>query len=81
MSAALTESQFRRLKQDVEDAKSEAERSRGAYDQLLHQLKEEFGCASVKDAKTLLSKLEAKAEKAEKEFQTALAGYERKWKT
>ncbi len=80
MSSPLTESQFRRLKQDVEDAKSESERSRGAYEQLLRQLKEEFDCTSVKDAKVLLTKLEAKAEKAEKEFQTALAEYERKWK-
>lgn len=76
----LTESQYRRLKQDVEDAKSEAERSRGAHEQLVKRLKEEFGCDTVKEGKAKLKQLEAEAKQAEKEFQAAVKEYEKKWK-
>lgn len=71
---------FRRLKKEVDDAAAEAQRSKGALDQLTSQLESGYGCKSVKEATALLEKLEAQAEEAQKKFQRALKEYERKWK-
>jgi predicted nucleic acid-binding Zn-ribbon protein len=77
--AEITEQAFRQLKREVEDAKAEADRAQGALDQLLVRLKEEFECDSLKDAKTLLTELHAKMEKAQSEFDKAFRDYQTKW--
>lgn len=71
---------FRRLKREVDNATAEAQRAKGALDQLTSQLEDEYGCRSVKEATVLLEKLEAQAEEAQRKFQKALKDYERKWK-
>lgn len=76
----ITEREFKTLKQEVEDAKGEAERAKGALDQLMSQLKSEFECEDLKQAKTLLDTLTAKKEKAEREFEREMAAYQKKWK-
>lgn len=76
----ITEREFKTLKQEVEDAKGEAERAKGALDQLMSQLKSEFECEDLKQAKTLLDTLTVKKEKAEREFEREMAAYQKKWK-
>jgi len=71
---------FRKLKKEVDDATAEAQRSKGALDQLTSQLESEYGCGNVKEATALLEKLESQADEAQKKFQRALKEYERKWK-
>lgn len=75
-----TENIFRRLKKEVDDATAEAQRAKGALDQMTSQLESEYGCKSPKEATALLAKLESQAEEAQKKFQRALKEYERKWK-
>lgn len=74
------EDTFRRLKKEVDNATAEAQRAKGAFDQLTKQLEGEFECNSLKEAEALLAKLEAQADKAKKEFERQLRDYERKWK-
>lgn len=76
----ITEEQFRRLKREVEDAKSESDQAQGALKQLMKRLVDEFGCSSAAAAKDELAKLERKEKKAREEFETAVAAYEEKWK-
>jgi len=76
----LTEEKYRRLKQEVENTKAEADRAQGALDQLLVRLKDEFDCKDLKEARTKLVELETKKEKAEIAFSKALTDYEKKWK-
>lgn len=71
---------FRKLKKEVENAAAEAQRAKGAYDQLTSQLVNEFECSNLKEAEALLAKLEAEAEKSEKQFRKCLNEYEKKWK-
>ena len=71
---------FRRLKKEVDDATAEAQRAKGALDQLASQLKDEYDCNNIKEATALLEEFEGKAEEAQKKFQRALKEYERKWK-
>jgi len=80
MNNTITEETYRRLKREVDDAKSEAERAKGALTQLMKQLKEEFECSDLKEAKALLTELEEKRDKAQKKFERALEEYEQKWK-
>jgi hypothetical protein len=80
MSAELTEEKYRRLKQEVEDTKAEADRAQGALDQLLSRLKDEFGCRNLKEAKAKLAELEEKKKKAESVFEKISKDYEERWK-
>jgi DNA repair ATPase RecN len=80
MSNEITEEKYRKLKQQVEETKAEADRAQGALDQLLSRLKEEFDCSSLKEAKAKLAELESKKKKAESVFEKVLADYEEKWK-
>jgi len=77
---AITEKEYRQLKQEVEDAKAASQRARGQMDQLLARLKEEHGCASVDAARTLLEKKKKELERLNKTFREEMVEYERKWK-
>lgn len=76
---ALTEKKYRQLKDDVENAKSEAARARGAQDQLMQRLKGDFGCSTLKEAEAKLEELQKESASLEKKFNKALADYEEKW--
>lgn len=76
----MNELAFKRLRQQVEEAKAEAERAQGARDQLTKRLKEEFNCTDVKAARTLLSTLQVQYREKEKELEKGLTAYEKKWK-
>ena len=80
MSIEITEEKYRKLKQEVEDTKAEADRAQGALDQLLTRLKDEFACSNLKEAKARLVELKAKKEQAETTFEKVMADYEEKWK-
>lgn len=76
----LSEDSYRKLKQEVEFAKDEANRSKGALDQLKERLKSDFDCDTLEEAEDKLKSLEKKLSKAEKAFEEALEDYEKKWK-
>ena len=71
---------YRRLKREVEEATAEAERAKGALDQLMDQMKKDFGCSNAAEAKTLLKSLSDQRDKANAKFEKALKEYEAKWK-
>ena len=75
-----TEDIFRKLKKEVENTAAEAQRAKGALDQLNEQLLKEFKCSDLKEATALLAKLEAQADKAKEQFERQLRDYEKKWK-
>jgi len=80
MSEIISEDTYRRLKRDVENAKTEAEQAKGALTQITIQLKDEFGVSNLKEAKEALAELEAKRDKAKEKFDAALKDYQKKWK-
>jgi len=79
MSNAITEKQYNALKAEVADAKKKADRAQGALDATVKRLKEDFGCKSVKEAKTKLEALELAALNAEKAFEAAFNKYQDEW--
>ena len=76
----ISEKEFRQLKDEVEQAKSDADKAKGALDQLMSQLKEEFDCDNLEEAKTLLKDFEKKRSKAAEEFEREMKTYQKKWK-
>lgn len=72
--------EFTKLKQQVELLKREESRAQGALSQLQSQLKKEFGCKTIKEAKLLKAKLERELEKAEKDYEVASKQFRKKWK-
>lgn len=67
------------LKERVNRLQREADKSQGALERILAQLKEEFGCDSLEKAGELLSHLESKERRTRKKFERVLAKFERDW--
>lgn len=68
------------LKDRVSKAQEEAAQATGALDQITERLEQEFNCSTIEEAESFLKKLEKKAEKENKEFETALEEFEDEWK-
>lgn len=69
--------EYTRLKDAVNDKQVALERARGAFDQGVKQLKEDFGCDTVEEAKELLATLEKKEAAAQIAFTEKLAEYQK----
>ena len=70
---------YMNLKKRVEQAQQEANRAEGALEQVMKQLKEEFGCITLEDAKKKLKSLEKQEQKARTDFEEAMEEFEEKW--
>lgn len=75
-----TEDQFRQLKKKVEDIRAEAERAKGAMNQIKADLMREFQCETLKAAKRKLEEIRAKHAAAETKLEKMMSDYESKWK-
>lgn len=64
----------------ADEIKKRYEREKGYVQGLMFQLKKEFGCNNVEQAKELLSQLEEKLKLVEEEYQTLYERFEKKWK-
>ena len=70
---------YLRLKERVETAQQEADQAEGAEKEVMKQIKDEFGCNTLNDAKRTL-KQERKKEAASKEkFDDAFEQFEEDW--
>jgi predicted transcriptional regulator len=67
------------LKKKSEAAQKKADEAKGAYDQVMKRLKEDFGCTTLAEAKKKLKSLQNKEQKLTKEFDAAVDTYEEKW--
>lgn len=71
---------FADLKQKAERLQTEIDRSAGARQQLLKQLKDEFDCDSLKEAKVLLKQLQKQEADAEEKFAEDMERFEKEYK-
>lgn len=67
------------LQQKLKTFQREADRAAGELQQLKKQLKEEFGCDSVKEAKEKLTSLQIQEDKLTKQFESDLARFEEQY--
>jgi len=67
------------LKKRVESAQQQADQAEGALGEIMGQIKEEFGCTSLKLAKIKLKQLEKARDISKKEFDDAVEKFEEDW--
>jgi len=67
------------LKRRVESAQQKADQADGAQKEIMKQLKREFGCDTLAEAKKKLRQLEKQESVSKKAFDDALAEFEEKW--
>jgi len=67
------------LKRRVESAQQKADQADGAQKEIMKQLKREFGCDTLAEAKKKLKQLEKQELVSKKAFDDALAEFEEKW--
>jgi hypothetical protein len=70
---------YTKLKTQVEALKRERERARGARDELMRRLEEEFGSKTLRAARKLVRQAKRDWEAADKAFTKALADFEEEW--
>ena len=70
---------YNELKEKVEDIQKKADRAQGNLDQIMKQLKNDFDCDDLEEAKAILDKLEKELEETESEFDEAISEFEEKW--
>lgn len=70
---------YERLKQIAENAQREADRSAGVLEMLKTKIKDEYGVASMSEAKALLKKLKKQQEEAENEYEQRYAEFVEKY--
>ena len=74
-----TLAKYIKWKERVEAAQEKATKAEGALGEVKKRLKKEFGCSSIKEAKTKLAQLEKQKEQAEKKFNKELKTFKEKW--
>ena len=67
---------YQKLQTRVTEQQRETDKAQGALEELKRQLKKEFGCDNVREAKTLLAELEQEQEEAERAFTVAMEEFE-----
>lgn len=67
------------LKDKAEELRRQRDEASGALNELKNRLKAEFGCATLDEASKLLAKLQKQEKEMGREFEAALAAFERKW--
>lgn len=77
MSDPLEE--FQRLKSRIAEKQREADKAQGALDEIMKQLKEDFGCDSLEEAREMLNRLEAKEQALAAKFIKRLRAYKKKF--
>jgi len=70
---------YLKLKKKVELAQTEADQAEGALGEVMKQLKKDFSCSTLKEAKQKLKKLEKQKTSSKEEFEEALEKFEEDW--
>lgn len=70
---------YMQVKRRVEQAQQDADKSEGALEQVMRELKSKFGCVTLDDAKKKLKLLQKREVSAGKEFDDAVEEFEEVW--
>ena len=68
-------SKYLKLKKQADKAKQLSDKTAGAYEQVLKQLKTDFNCSSLEEAQVLLKKMKKQKKKLVKAFDEAVEAY------
>lgn len=68
--------EFNELKEQIDDLRRRKDKAAGAKGQLLKELKQQFGCSTVQEAKKHLRKLKADKSNLQERFEKAMVAFE-----
>ncbi len=71
--------EYTELKRKTEEAQQNADKAEGALEQVMKQLKDDFDCSTLTEAKKKLKQLQKQEEKITTEFEEAIESFEEKW--
>ena len=77
--AEVSEKEYKRLKRQAEEAKTEHDRAQGQLEAAMERLEEEFECTTLKEADKLQKQLDKEAAEAEAEYEAARDEFEEQW--
>lgn len=67
------------LKKKVESAQQKADQAEGGLSEVMKQLKHEFGCNTLNEAKRKLKQMESQEADSKERFDAALEKFEEDW--
>jgi len=70
---------FNQMKQQVEELQRRIHQAEGSQSQIMSRLEEEFGCSTLKAAKTEITRLRKQESLLAKEFEAAEEDFEKEW--
>jgi len=73
----MTARELEQLKQQIEQARTDRDQTQGAITQLMKQLKEEFGCKTVEEAREKLKELQKELDTLSEKMDKKTAELER----
>ncbi len=71
--------EYIKLKKQVETAQQKVSQAEGALGEIMKQLKKEFGCDTLKEAKRKLKQLKKQEADSKEKFEDAIVEYKEKW--
>jgi hypothetical protein len=71
---------FDRMKREEAKLRSQVDKAKGALQQILKRLKEEFGCETVEEGEKLLKKLTAERDAKAEKYLAERKRFKSKWK-
>jgi len=71
--------EYLRLKEKVESAQQEADQAEGAEKEVMKQIKGEFGCSTLNDAKRMLKQKRKQEADSKEKFDAAFERFEEDW--
>jgi vacuolar-type H+-ATPase subunit D/Vma8 len=75
----MTENELIALKQEIDEAKEQHSKLQGQREALFQQLKDEYGCSTIKQAEKLLSKMDEEITSLSNEISIGLQEIEDKF--
>lgn len=70
---------YLRLKEKVDTAQQEADQAEGAHKEVMNQIKDEFGCNSLNEAKRVLKQKRKQEGTSKAKFDDAFEQFEEDW--
>ena len=71
--------EFLELQKLVKQAREQASRAEGGLAEIMKRIEDEFGCDSLKAAKTKIKKLQQEKAEAEEKFEAGKRDFEKHW--
>lgn len=75
----ISEKQYREIQEEATEARSAYEQAKGALAQLESQLKKDFDCSTIEEAKKKLTRLEKEEKEATEIFNRKWKKYQKTW--